>query len=247
MQTSEEENTAKAAMGQGDFRALMREKMCAAVRLTLMAVLDEELEEWVGAGRYERKATRRDHRIGRRLRDLGTSVGTIEDLVIPRTRGGFQTQLFEKYQRRQVELDQMIGDMFVQGVSQARVGTILETLNGVKPRGQPSVAKFVREQLDDLGIGVDVKAIVRNKETGKRLILPPSRHDPEAVIERAGPNMNGGQVDYPPFGCASIKGKPDSRTFEGRLLSGRSKPEGAKKKRPLVGPRKKVAPPNPTG
>jgi putative transposase len=133
MQTSEEENTAKAAMGQGDFRALMREKMCAAVRLTLMAVLDEELEEWVGAGRYERKATRRDHRIGRRLRDLGTSVGTIEDLVIPRTRGGFQTQLFEKYQRRQVELDQMIGDMFVQGVSQARVGTILETLNGVKP------------------------------------------------------------------------------------------------------------------
>jgi transposase-like protein len=60
-------------------------------------------------------------------------VGTIEDLVIPRTRGGFQTQLFEKYQRRQVELDQMIGDMFVQGVSQARVGTILETLNGVKP------------------------------------------------------------------------------------------------------------------
>jgi transposase-like protein len=111
----------------------MREKMCAAVRLTLMAVLDEELEEWVGAGRYERKATRRDHRIGKRLRDLGTSVGTIEDLVIPRTRGGFQTQLFEKYQRQQVELDQMIGDMFVQGVSQARVGTILETLNGVKP------------------------------------------------------------------------------------------------------------------
>jgi transposase-like protein len=133
MQTSEEENTAKAEMGQGDFRTLMREKMCAAVRLTLMAVLDEELEEWVGAGRYERKATRRDHRIGKRLRDLGTSVGTIENLVIPRTRGGFQTQLFEKYQRRQVELDQMIGDMFVQGVSQARVGTILETLNGVKP------------------------------------------------------------------------------------------------------------------
>jgi hypothetical protein len=113
--------------------------------------------------------------------------------------------------------------------------------------GQPSVAKFVRKQLDDLGIGVDVKAIVRNKETGKRLILPPSRHNPEAVIERAGPNMNGGQVDYPPFGCASIKGKPDSRTYEGRLLSGRSKPEGTKKKRPLVGPRKKVAPANPTG
>jgi hypothetical protein len=123
----------QGAMGQGDFRALMREKMCAAVRLTLMAVLDEELEEWGGAGRYERKATRRDHRIGKRLRDVGTSVGTIENLVIPRTRGSFQTQLFEKYQRRQVGLDQMIGDMFVQGVRQTRVGTILETLNRVEP------------------------------------------------------------------------------------------------------------------
>jgi hypothetical protein len=110
--------------------------------------------------------------------------------------------------------------------------------------GQPPVAQFVREQLDDLGIGVAVKALTRNKETGKRMILPPSRHDPDAVIERKG---NGGVVDYPPFGCASIKAKPDSRTFKGRLLSGRSKPEGAKKKRPLVGPRKKVAPANPTG
>lgn len=48
MQTSEQENTDSARMGQADFRALMREKMCAAVRLTLMAVLDEEPEAWVG-------------------------------------------------------------------------------------------------------------------------------------------------------------------------------------------------------
>jgi hypothetical protein len=95
-----------------------------------------------------------------------------------------------------------------------------------------------------LGIGVKVKALTRNKETGKRMILPASRHAPDDVIERKG---NGGQVDYPPFGCASITAKPDSRTCERRLLSGRSKPAGAKKERPLVGPRKKVAMPNPTG
>jgi putative transposase len=133
MQTSEEKNTGDGHMGQGDFRALMQEKMRAAVRVTLMATLEDELAKWVGAGRYERTTTRRDHRIGSRNRDLGTSVGLIEDLPVPRTRGGFQTQLFEKYQRRQIELDMLIGDMFVQGVSQARVGTILETLNGVKP------------------------------------------------------------------------------------------------------------------
>jgi transposase len=113
--------------------------------------------------------------------------------------------------------------------------------------GGLSVVEFVRHQLDELGIAGEVKQITKSIETGKRVLLPPSRHDPNAVIERKGPNMRGGKVDYPPFGCASIKAKPDSRTFEGRLLSGRSKPEGAKKKRPLVGPRKKVATPNPTG
>jgi hypothetical protein len=113
--------------------------------------------------------------------------------------------------------------------------------------GAPSAVEYTREQLDDLGIGKEVTEIVKNKKTGKRVILPPSRHDPDAMIERAGPNMRGGVHEYPPFGCASIRTGPDSRTFEGRLLSGRSKPEGAKKKRPLVGPRKKVATPNPTG
>jgi hypothetical protein len=36
----------------------MREKMCTAVRLTLMAILDDELKAWVGADRYERSEGR---------------------------------------------------------------------------------------------------------------------------------------------------------------------------------------------
>jgi putative transposase len=147
MQTSEQKNTGAGVMGQEDFRALMREKMCAAVRLTLMAILNDELKAWVGAERYERSEGRKDHRIGKRFRDLGTSVGLIKDLPIPRTRGGFQTELFEKYQRRQQELDGMIGDMFVQGVSQARVGGIMETLNGVKP--SPSTVSRVFHTLEE--------------------------------------------------------------------------------------------------
>ncbi len=61
MQTSEHENSDSQPLGQDDFRALIREKMCAAVRLTLMAVLNEELEARMGAGRYERSTGRRDH------------------------------------------------------------------------------------------------------------------------------------------------------------------------------------------
>ncbi len=81
----EEQNNETPSVSQADFRELMAEKMRAAVRLTLISILETELEEYVGAGRYERTGTRRDHRIGHRTRDLGTSLGVIENLPVPRT------------------------------------------------------------------------------------------------------------------------------------------------------------------
>jgi transposase-like protein len=131
--TPETENREEPVVSQDDFQQLLRAKMLTAVRLTLIEILEDELAVQVGAGRYERTAQRRDHRIGQRRRSLGTSIGMIEDLPVPRTRRGFQTQLFAKYQRRQLELDRLIGDMFIQGISQAAVGQVLENLNGVKP------------------------------------------------------------------------------------------------------------------
>lgn len=131
--TPETENKEEPVVSQDDFRQLLRAKMVAAVRLTLIEILEDELAVQVGAGRYERTAQRRDHRIGQRMRSLGTSLGVIEALPVPRTRHGFQTQVFEKYQRRQLELDRLIGDMFIKGMSQVAVGQVLESLNGVKP------------------------------------------------------------------------------------------------------------------
>jgi transposase len=114
--------------------------------------------------------------------------------------------------------------------------------------GAPSAVQYTREKLDELGIGKDVTEIVKNKETGKRCILPPSIHDPDRVIERRGStNMRGGIHEYPPIGCASLPKRVDGRTHKARLVNGRSKPEGAKKKRPLVGRRLSGEKPNPTG
>ena len=131
--TPEEKNNEAINIGQDELCALLTEKLKAAVRLTLIAVLESEIEDYIGAGRYERTPNRRDHRIGHRHRDLGTRVGVIEALPVPRTRHSFQTRVFEKYQRRQAELDQAIGAMFVQGISTAQVGGVLEKLNGIKP------------------------------------------------------------------------------------------------------------------
>jgi transposase len=104
------------------------------------------------------------------------------------------------------------------------------------------VMDYVREQMDDLGVGAELKTVFY----GKTRYLPPSRHDPEGEV--ATPARDTRPPEYPPFGCASMRPGPDPRTFEGRLLTGRSKPEGAKKKRPLASERKKApVPPDPTG
>jgi putative transposase len=129
-----------------EFQAMLQEKIRLAVRYTLIAVLDEEVNAFVGAGRYERSDQRRDQRNGTYTRGLGTSVGQIEDLPVPRTRKGFQTQVFERYQRRQAELDRGIGEMFIKGVSTTQVGEVMEALTDIKP--SPSTVSRVFHTLD---------------------------------------------------------------------------------------------------
>ncbi|MBO0789876.1 MAG: transposase [Ktedonobacteraceae bacterium] len=87
----------------------------------------------MGAAPYERSEKRRDQRDGYYTRDLETTVGQIPDLPVPRTRGGHQTQLFERYHRRRGELDGAMREMFVKGVSTAKVGEVVETLTGSHP------------------------------------------------------------------------------------------------------------------
>lgn len=131
--TPKTENNQMRPLSQTEFQELLHEKIRQAVRLTLVTVLEAEIEAFIGAGPYQRTGQRRAYRNGSYRRSLGTSVGQIEDLAVPRTREGFQTQLFERYQRRQGELDASICQMFVGGVSTTQVGQVIETLTGNKP------------------------------------------------------------------------------------------------------------------
>jgi transposase-like protein len=131
--TPKKENSQLTPLSQTEFQELVHEKMRQAVRFTLVTVLEAEIEAFIGAAPYQRTAQRRAYRNGSYQRSLTTSVGQIDDLEVPRTRQGFQTQLFERYQRRQTELDASICQMFVGGVSTRRVGEVIETLTGTKP------------------------------------------------------------------------------------------------------------------
>jgi putative transposase len=140
------DNNQLSQLRQAEFQELLHEKLRQAVRLTLVTILQEEVEAFIGAGPYQRASERRDYRNGCYTRNLGTSVGEIAHWVVPRTRRGFRTQLFKRYQRRQTELDEAICGMFVQGVSTARVGEVVETLTGSKP--SPSTVSRVFHTLE---------------------------------------------------------------------------------------------------
>lgn len=134
-------------ISQAEFHELLQERLRMAIRLTMITVLEEEIEEYLQAAPYQRSPDRRDERNGYYTRNLGTSMGQIENLPVPRARKGFRTKLFKRYKRRQSELDEAIGEMFVKGVSTRQVGQVVESLTGNKPSA--STVSRVFHTLDD--------------------------------------------------------------------------------------------------
>jgi transposase-like protein len=131
--TPQTKDTQEVPVSQNEFQAYVRKQMQAALRVTLTAILEEELTAIIGAGRYEQTSERRDRRNGSYERDLLTSMGELEDLTVPRSRKGYRTQLFDRYQRRQSELDAAMLKMFVGGNSTEQVSNIVEALTGSAP------------------------------------------------------------------------------------------------------------------
>lgn len=140
------EPTLDGQAARDTFRAFVQEQVRTAIRATFIDILEEEVSQFIGAGRYERTSGRRDQRAGHRSRTIGTTAGVIDDLPVPRTRGGFHTQLFEHYQRRMPEVDGAIRDMFIGGVSQQQVGSVVEHLTGSAP--SPSTVSRVFHTLE---------------------------------------------------------------------------------------------------
>lgn len=140
-------DTRTAPISQEEFQHLLQEQLRQAVRLALVTVLNVEVDTFVNALPYERTKARRDHRNGHYTRDLDTTFGHVADLPVPRTRRGYKTQLFDRYQRRQAELDGAISAMFIRGISTDGVGEVVEGLTGIKP--SPSTVSRVFHTLDE--------------------------------------------------------------------------------------------------
>ena len=103
-----------------------------SVEETLNGLLEAEADGICGATRYERSPERLDTRSGHYERTLLTQAGEVE-LRVPRLRKlPFETQIIERYRRRESSVEEALIEMYLAGVSVRRVEDITEALWGTR-------------------------------------------------------------------------------------------------------------------
>lgn len=102
------------------------------VEEALNGLLEAEAEQICNARRYERNDERSAHRNGHYERNLETSAGKVR-LKMPKLRGAsFETQIIERYRRRESSVEESLVEMYLAGVSVRRVEDITEALWGTR-------------------------------------------------------------------------------------------------------------------
>lgn len=140
-----------AAAAQEEIRHDLNSLFRGAIRVILECLLEQEVKEMVGARRYERLGSRRDHLNGTYLRRLLTSMGSIE-LTVPRTRQSGSPGVVGRYKRRTEDLDRLMTTAYVQGVSTRDMTKLSEALmgEGVSRSAVSRATKVLEEQVEAL-------------------------------------------------------------------------------------------------
>lgn len=129
-------------------KAFFEEELGERVRSEVQRLLEEALEaertNYVAVARYGREAgVRQDYRNGYYRRDLGTRLGLLCGLRVPRTRQGCRSELLGRYQRRQEPVNELVREAFLRGISTRQVGAVLEPVLGEAYSAQ-TVSRLVR-------------------------------------------------------------------------------------------------------
>jgi len=172
-------------------KAFFEEELGEQVRGEVKRLLEEALEaertDWLGVGRYVRdEAGRQDYRNGYYRRDLGTRLGLLRRLRVPRTRRGCRSQLLGRYQRRQESVHELVREAFLRGISTRQVGEVLEPILGEAYSAQTvsrivqgldrAVAAYHRRRLGDAYVylfldGVVLKVRDARGKVRRRVVL----------------------------------------------------------------------------
>jgi putative transposase len=137
--------TSVIKIDESELRGHVDEVVRSSVEETLNSLLEAEADQLTGAKKYERSADRVDTRAGSYSRKLQTKAGEVK-LKVPRLRKlPFETQIIERYKRRETSVEEALVEMYLAGVSVRRVEDITEALWGT--RVSPSTVSELNQKI----------------------------------------------------------------------------------------------------
>lgn len=117
-------------LNEGAIKQELGELVRESVEKTLNELLDQEADRLTNARRYERTEERTDTRAGHYHRKLLTKAGEV-NLKVPKLRTlTFETAIIQRYQKREISVEEALVEMYLAGVSVRRVEDITEALWG---------------------------------------------------------------------------------------------------------------------
>jgi len=142
----------------------LKNKVRDELRRVLEGALEWERDAQIGAVAYERgSGSRRDYRNGYRERELSTTMGSVL-LRVPRGRKPLSFSVFEAYQRRWQELDMLLVEAHIGGMSCRQVGDRIAhllgrrwsgtTIAGLKERIVEQLRSFRQQPLGDVYVAL---------------------------------------------------------------------------------------------
>jgi len=115
----------------------LKQETVRAVKSFLETTMECQLTEQLQAFRYGHIGSRCGYRNGYRERSLLTEFGLIESLKVPRDRdGNYYPSMLTAYQRRQKEVNDLVKEAFLAGISTRRVAEVLEPVTREKLSAQ---------------------------------------------------------------------------------------------------------------
>ena len=168
---------------QENFWSDINQHLRRLVKGIIETSLDEEMIQYMQTQPYQRAGDNRlDYRNGHYCRNLDTTFGPVERIIVPRSRKGlFKPSVFKRYQRRQESVNDAVCNVFLRGISTRDVAGALKpllnttlsasTVSRITKRLNPLVKEFhQRKLLDEYqflfldGITISVKGSLKAKK-----------------------------------------------------------------------------------
>jgi putative transposase len=134
-----------------DWWGELKDETLRLVKRLLESTMDEEIIAQLQVARYQRSGLRRGYRNGHRYRSLLTEFGLLDRIKVPRDRQGeYQPGLIKRYQRRQGQVNEMVREMFLAGVSTRKVQEVIRPVLRENLSAQ-AVSRIVRSLDAEVG------------------------------------------------------------------------------------------------